>query len=56
MDKFLIFYLLLIVSYYISINALHKVTPHVLEMMVQLYQNMQYYTVGDNTAVSNWSI
>jgi len=29
---------------------------HALEMMVQLYQNMQYYTVGDNTVVPNWSI
>ena len=41
------------IMYYISFNALHKVTPHALEMMVQLYQNMQYYTAGDNTAVPN---
>jgi len=53
MDRFLIFYLLTnCIMYYISINALHKVTMHAPEM-VQLYQNMQYYTVGDNTAVPN---
>jgi hypothetical protein len=43
------------IMYNISINPLHKVTLYALQMMVQLYQNMQYYT-GDNTVVPNWSI
>jgi len=39
--------------YNISINPLHKLTLYALQMMVQLYQNMQYYTVGDNNVVPN---